>query len=78
MYRAKKGFSIPVAAWLRGPLRQAVRDAVLSQRMADTGIFNRAFLEEMVSRHESGAADYSAPLWSLMMFEAFLRVSLES
>jgi asparagine synthase (glutamine-hydrolysing) len=32
----------------------------------------------MVAQHESGAADYSAPLWSLMMFEAFLRVSLES
>jgi asparagine synthase (glutamine-hydrolysing) len=78
MYRAKKGFSIPVAAWLRGPLRDAVRTAVLSPRMLDTGIFNRGFLEEMVSKHESGAADYSAPLWSLLMFEAFLRVSLES
>ncbi|MEK0397547.1 asparagine synthase-related protein, partial [Lactobacillus delbrueckii] len=30
MYRTKKGFSIPVAAWLRGPLRQQVRSAVLS------------------------------------------------
>jgi asparagine synthase (glutamine-hydrolysing) len=78
MYRAKKGFSIPVADWLRGPLREAVRKSVLSPRMFDTGIFNRRFLEQMVSQHESGAADYSAPLWSLMMFEAFLRVSLES
>jgi asparagine synthase (glutamine-hydrolysing) len=78
MYRAKKGFSIPVADWLRGPLREAVRKSVLSARMFDTGIFNRRFLEQMVSQHESGAADYSTPLWSLMMFEAFLRVSLES
>ena len=23
--------------------------------------------------HQSGASDYSAPLWTLMMFEAFLR-----
>jgi asparagine synthase (glutamine-hydrolysing) len=46
--------------------------------MFDTGIFDRRFLEQMVSQHESGAADHSAPLWSLMMFEAFLRVSADS
>ena len=77
LYRSKKGFSIPVAAWLRGPLRQAVRDAVLSQRLLDTGIFNEKYLRHMVEQHESGASDYSAPLWSVLMFEAFLRVSLE-
>jgi len=78
MYRAKKGFSIPLAAWLRGPLRQAVRDGVLGQRLLDTGIFNRAYLEQLVSQHESGSADHSVALWSLLMFEAFLRVSVES
>jgi asparagine synthase (glutamine-hydrolysing) len=75
MYRAKKGFSIPLADWLRGPLRQAVRDAVLGARLLDTGIFNRRYLEQLVSQHESGAADHSVALWSLLMFEAFLRVS---
>jgi len=78
MYRAKKGFSIPLAAWLRGPLRQAVRDAVLGERLLDTGIFNRRYLEQLVSQHESGANDHSVALWSLLMFEAFLRVSVAS
>jgi asparagine synthase (glutamine-hydrolysing) len=78
MYRPKKGFSIPIAAWLRGPLRQTVRDAVLGPRLLDTGMFDRAYLEQLVSGHESGAADHSTALWSLLMFEAFLRVSLES
>jgi asparagine synthase (glutamine-hydrolysing) len=75
MYRAKKGFSIPLADWLRGPLRQAVRDGVLGARLLDTGIFNRRYLEQLVSQHESGSADHSVALWSLLMFEAFLRVS---
>ena len=78
MYRAKKGFSIPLAAWLRGPLRQATRDAVLGARLLDTGIFERAYLEQLVTQHESGSADHSVALWSLMMFEAFLRVSVAS
>jgi asparagine synthase (glutamine-hydrolysing) len=77
LYRAKKGFSIPLAAWLRGPLRQQVRDAVLSQRLLDTGIFNEKYLRHMLEQHLSGAADFSAPLWSVLMFEAFLRVSAE-
>ena len=73
MYRAKKGFSIPMAAWLRGPLRQQVRDAVLGPRLLDTGIFNRRYLEQLVSEHQSGMADHNVAPWSLMMFEAFLR-----
>lgn len=78
MYRSKKGFSIPLAAWLRGPLRQAARDAVLGPRLLDTGMFDRAHLEQLVSEHESGLADHSTALWSLLMFEAFLRVSVGS
>ncbi len=72
LYRDKMGFSIPLASWFRGPLRQRVRDALLGPVMADTGIFNMAFLTEMVEQHQSGRRDYSAHIWTLLMFEAFL------
>ena len=75
LYRDKRGFSIPVAQWLRGPLRETVRAAVLSPLLRDTGIFNDGYLRHMVEQHESGASDYSAALWSVLMFESFLRVS---
>jgi asparagine synthase (glutamine-hydrolysing) len=73
MYRPKMGFSVPLAQWFRGPLRQRVRDAVLGQRLADTGLFNTAYLKRLVHEHQSGLRDYSAPLWTLLMFDAFLR-----
>ena len=76
LYRAKKGFSIPLAAWLRGPLREKVRAAALSPQLLETGIFNERFLRHMVEQHEAGTKDYSAPLWSVLMFETFLRVSV--
>jgi asparagine synthase (glutamine-hydrolysing) len=76
LYRAKKGFSIPTAAWLRGPLRAQVRQAVLSPLVLDTGIFKESYLRHMVEQHESGLKDYSVALWSMLMFEAFLRVSV--
>jgi asparagine synthase (glutamine-hydrolysing) len=72
LYRSKMGFAVPLAAWFRGPLRGRVRDAVLGERLADTGQFDRSHLEHLVSAHQSGARDYSAPLWSLLMYDAFL------
>ncbi|GGC97137.1 XrtA/PEP-CTERM system amidotransferase [Undibacterium terreum] len=76
LYRAKKGFSIPLADWFRGPLRAKVRESVLSPLLLDTGIFNENYLRHMVEQHESGLKDYSASLWSVLMFETFLRVSV--
>jgi len=73
LYRPKMGFAVPLARWFRGPLKQRVRDAVLGETLAATGIFNREYLQHLVDAHQSGARDYSAPLWSLLMFEAFLR-----
>jgi len=50
-----------------------VRDAVLGERLATSGWFNPAYLRHLVDAHQSGERDYSAPLWTLLMFEAFLR-----
>lgn len=73
LYRPKMGFAVPLARWFRGPLRQRVRDSVLGGHLADTGWFNRAYLQHLVDAHQSGVRDYSSPLWTLLMFEAFLR-----
>ena len=73
LYRPKMGFSVPLARWFRGPLKRRVREAVLGERLASTGWFNTVYLQHLVEAHQSGAYDYSAPLWTLLMFEAFLR-----
>lgn len=73
LYRPKKGFAVPLARWFRGPLKERVRQAVLGPRLAETGWFDRAYLQHLVDAHQAGQRDYSAPLWTLMMFEAFLR-----
>lgn len=73
LYRDKMGFSIPLAKWLRGPLSMRLREAVLGPILRETGIFNMKFLQEMVEQHISGKSDHSAALWTLLMFEAFMR-----
>lgn len=73
LYRPKMGFAVPLARWFRGPLKQRVRDSLLGERLASTGWFNRDYLQHLVDAHQAGQRDYSAPIWTLMMFEGFLR-----
>ncbi|MCB1861424.1 MAG: amidotransferase 1, exosortase A system-associated [Chromatiaceae bacterium] len=75
LYRPKMGFSIPLASWFRGPLKQRVRDSILGETMSGSGLFERSYLETLVNQHQSGRRDYSASIWTLMMFDAFLRKS---
>lgn len=78
LYRRKMGFSVPLAGWFRGPLRQRVRDAVLGPVLNETRLFNQDYLEHLVNHHQSGIRDYSASLWSLLMFEAFAAKALHA
>ncbi len=73
LYRPKMGFAVPLVHWFRGPLRQRVRDAVMGERLLDTGLFDPGVLRQLIDQHQSGLRDHSAPLWSLLMFDAFLR-----
>jgi asparagine synthase (glutamine-hydrolysing) len=77
LYRPKMGFAVPLARWFRGPLRERVRTSLLSERLASTGFFDQACLRRMLDHHQSGKRDYSAPLWTLLMFDAFLRNVLD-
>jgi asparagine synthase (glutamine-hydrolysing) len=72
LYRPKQGFGIPLATWFRGPLRDKMRGALLGPVLAETGWFNRSFIASAIEQHLSGRRDYSAAIWSLLMFEAFL------
>ncbi|MCW5611001.1 MAG: amidotransferase 1, exosortase A system-associated [Rubrivivax sp.] len=78
LYRPKMGFAVPLARWFRGPLKQRVRDALLGDRLLSTGWFDPDALRRLVDEHGSGRRDHSAPLWSLLMFEAFLRQGVET
>jgi len=77
MHRPKMGFAVPLARWFRGPLKGRMRDAVLGEHLAATGLFNTGYLKKLVDGHLAGASDHSTPLWTLLMFEAFLRCVLE-
>jgi asparagine synthase (glutamine-hydrolysing) len=73
LYRPKMGFSVPLSAWLRGPLAQRTREAMLTGAIAECGYFEAATLDRLVQQHLAGRRDHSATLWKLLMLDAFLR-----
>ena len=73
LYRKKMGFSVPLATWFKGPLKQRLYDGLLGSTMLDSGYFSTKQLKILIDQHANGVRDNSASLWTLMMFESFLR-----
>jgi asparagine synthase (glutamine-hydrolysing) len=67
------GFAVPLAKWFRGPLLERAHGVLLGPRLAETGMFDHAYLQRVLALHVSGARDFSALIWSLFMFDSFLR-----
>ena len=71
--RPKKGFSVPVAAWFRGPLRDYLNDNLLSPDFLNSGIVSPTFVKKLISEHQKERRDNSHWLWSLLMLEGWRR-----
>ncbi len=72
LYRPKQGFVTPIAQWFRGPLAQAAREVVASEKLVGTGWFARRPLARLAEEHIAGQADHSRTLWQLLMLERSL------
>jgi asparagine synthase (glutamine-hydrolysing) len=73
LYREKKGFAVPLSHWFRGSLADEVAAKLRGERLRDSGYFNPAQLDRLSHEHRSGRHDHSPILWSLLMFDGFLR-----
>lgn len=70
--RPKKGFSIPLAAWLRGPLRDWGEALLNETRLRQEGYLNPEPIRRAWDLHQQGKADHSTRLWGVLMFQAWL------
>jgi asparagine synthase (glutamine-hydrolysing) len=72
--RPKMGFGVPLDRWFRGELRAYVRDTLLASDARCQTYLDRAGVETLVRRHESGEANLGQQLWCLLAFERWLRL----
>jgi asparagine synthase (glutamine-hydrolysing) len=70
--RPKSGFGIPLATWLRGPLRDWAESYLNEHRLRQTGYLNHVPILQMWREHLSGKINWEYHLWDILMFQAWL------
>jgi len=68
LYGRKRGFSIPAAAWLRGPLVPLAREVLSAENLSQQGFFQPEAVGRLLDDHVAGREDLSRQLWGLLMF----------
>ncbi|MGY3451138.1 asparagine synthase (glutamine-hydrolyzing) [Bradyrhizobium sp. USDA 4353] len=69
--RPKTGFSIPLDAWLRGPLQSWAADLLSPARLSRQGLFDAARVSRMFDEHLSRRHNHSYWLWNVLMAQAW-------
>jgi asparagine synthase (glutamine-hydrolysing) len=67
--RRKQGFGVPLAQWLRGPLRPFLEEILEPDRLARIGLFAPGTVRRLVTEHIGDTANHTTALWTLLSFE---------
>jgi asparagine synthase (glutamine-hydrolysing) len=73
--RPKKGFSVPVADWIRGPLKDWASELLEPARISEGGWFRPDAVDRLWNDHQSGHRNFQSPIWNILMFESWRRAS---
>jgi asparagine synthase (glutamine-hydrolysing) len=76
--RPKKGFGVPLAQWLRGPLRAWALDLLSPTAIKRDGLFDPHAIARALDDHMSGRRDRHNDLWSALVAQQWLEAQRSS
>jgi asparagine synthase (glutamine-hydrolysing) len=68
----KRGFNVPMPAWLAGELREFMQDTLSPARLRVQGVFEPSAVERLMHEHVQRVRDHSRALWTLLVFSVWM------
>ena len=75
--RPKQGFSIPIHEWIRGPLKDTIRDLLSPASLSQLNLFEIPAVQRIIKDHFSGERSYGFELWGLAVLVAWHRARIQ-
>lgn len=76
--RPKRGFHMPVADWLRGPLRDWAEALLDERRLREEGMLDPKEIRQKWVEHVTGVTRWDYHLWTVLMFQSWLEASAQA
>jgi asparagine synthase (glutamine-hydrolysing) len=74
--RPKQGFMPPMKKWMDKRFDDFFMPILNDSKTKSRGYFNQLFIERMIKQHRSGKIDYSHQIWTIIIFELWLRLHI--
>lgn len=67
----KRGFNVPMPAWLTGELREYANDLLSPTRVRRQGLLDPVAVGRLLAEHQAQQMDHSRPLWTLLVLSVW-------
>ena len=72
IHRKKKGFGVPIAKWVKGPLKELFGDLLSPDRIGREGFLNPKYVTPLLQDHLVNKRDNRKQLWTLLVWELWV------
>lgn len=72
IHRKKKGFGVPIAKWVKGPLKELFGDLLSPDRIGREGFLKPEYVASLLQDHLMNKRDNRKQLWTLLVWQLWV------